>query len=95
MWYLFGACSVMFARAACQSPAHDEAMFLSSDAAFQPLFSAFQPLFAFLLLLCCSLSAPGSIAFSPLLLPAGGCFGVWRDGKGIGYSLSSSISKPQ
>lgn len=43
MWYSFGACSAMFARAARQSPVHDEAMFLSSDAAFQPLFSAFQP----------------------------------------------------
>lgn len=81
MWYSFGACSAMFARAACQSPVHDEAMFLSSDAAFQP--------FVF------SLSAPWLIAFSPLLLPAGRCFGVWRDGEGVGYSLSSSISKPQ
>lgn len=102
MWYSFGACSAMFARAACQSPAHDEAMFLSSDVAFQPwllvycpFVAAFQPLVACLLLLCCSLSAPWLIAFSPLLLPAGRCFGVWRDGEGGGYSLSSSISKPQ
>ena len=95
MWYSFGAGSAMFARAACQSPAHDEAMFLSSDVAFQPWFSAFQPLVACLLSLCCSLSAPWLIAFSPLLLPAGRCFGVWRDGEGGGYSLSSSISKPQ
>lgn len=55
MWYSFGACSAMFARAACQSPAHDEAMFLSSDAAFQSWFSAFQPL--------------GCLSIVPLLQP--------------------------
>lgn len=55
MWYSFGACSAMFARAACQSPAHDEAMFLSSDAAFQPLIF--------------SLSAPVCFTIAPLLQP--------------------------
>lgn len=62
MWYSFGACSAMFARAECQSPAHDETMFLSSDAAFQPLSSAFQPLVF-------SLSAPVSFTIAPLLQP--------------------------